>query len=81
MKIRRLCLWLVICMMAVPSMLSLTSCGSTRAYWGVDSEYEYADGYFRAPPHGHKHHHKKHMKHKKHYKKHHKHYKKHHKHD
>lgn len=48
--------------------VSLPSCGSTRAYWGVHNEYELSDGghnHHRKPPKPKKH--KKKKKHKKHH--------------
>lgn len=44
--------------------IALSSCGPTRSYWGVESEYNFGDSYY--PDYGrrpHKKHHKHHKKH------------------
>lgn len=55
MKSRKLYLLAASALIALLPLLS--SCGSTRAYWGVENEYEYnAPGYYKAPPKHTKHH-------------------------
>lgn len=60
-RLLKLTIAAIIASLATPVV---TSCGSTRAYWGVHNEYELGDNGY----HGHKHHkHKKHKKHKHHH--------------
>lgn len=80
MKTRKPLLIISGCMLALLPLL--TSCGSTRAYWGVEQDYEYCTPAYRHSPPGHHKYHKYHKKPKK-YKyhkppKHHKRYKHHH---
>lgn len=69
--LRRLLLALIIALIGAAPALTLSSCGSTRSYWGIENEYLWGDDY------DHHHHHKPPKKHKK-YKKHKKHHKHHH---
>lgn len=68
MRTRRGLIWILSAVIVLSCCSLLTSCGSTRAYWGVENEYYMGDDYG--------HHHKK----PKHYKKYKKHHKKHHHH-
>ena len=62
-RFRKLLFIALIALLGAAPAVALSSCGTTRSYWGVENEYLWGDG-----P-GHHHHHKPPKKHKK-YKKH-----------
>lgn len=72
MKRRKLTYWLL-CLAVLLSTFALGSCGPTRTYWGVHSEYSLGDDGYYHPSGKHKKHKKKYKKSKK-YKKHHHHH-------
>lgn len=59
-------LTLVIALLGAAPALTLSSCGTTRSYWGIENEYDWGDGFYdgyKKPHHPKK---KKYKKRKKH---------------
>ncbi|MDE6491287.1 MAG: hypothetical protein K2L49_09045 [Muribaculaceae bacterium] len=64
MRRRKIIVGLIAAIIGAGSATAVSSCGSMRSYWGVESEYDFDDHHHKhkhhKPPKHHKHHHHHH---------------------